>query len=47
MTKTQRSTNALSLGFLILLIFVLLPFGLIVLNSFKTLSPSFNPKAQC
>lgn len=37
MMKTRRSTNALSLGFLLLLIFVLLPFGLIVLNSFKTL----------
>ena len=37
MIKTRRSTNALSFGFLLLLIFVLLPFGLIVLNSFKTL----------
>lgn len=35
--KTKRYNNALSLAFLLLLIFVLLPFCLIVLNSFKSL----------
>ena len=35
--KTKRHNNALSLAFLLLLIFVLLPFCLIVLNSFKSL----------
>lgn len=35
--KTKRYNNALTLAFLLLLIFVLLPFCLIVLNSFKSL----------
>lgn len=35
--KTKRYNNVLSLAFLLLLIFVLLPFCLIVLNSFKSL----------
>ena len=35
--KTKRYNNALSLAFLLLLIFVLLPFCLIVLNSCKSL----------
>ena len=35
--KTKRYNNALSLAFSLLLIFVLLPFCLIVLNSFKSL----------
>lgn len=36
--KTKRYNNALSLAFLLLLIFVLLPFCLIVLNFFQVLT---------